>query len=76
MGTQNDFLYMPTVFAEDWARISNDMTEAGLVFTFAFYTAIFGIARLDDMVVLHTHYLGRSERADHVLRGKPEVDVE
>ncbi|CAN0034972.1 unnamed protein product [Scytosiphon promiscuus] len=68
MGIQNDFLYMPAVFAERWAKVSNQMTDSGLVFTFAFYTAIFGIARMGDMVVLRSAYLKGSERADAVLR--------
>lgn len=69
MGTQNDFLYMPTTFAEDWARVATQMTDTGLPFTFAFGTAIFGIARMKDMMVLRTHYLEKSERADVVLQG-------
>lgn len=69
MGTQNDFLYMPTAMAADWARVAQQMTDAGLVFTFAFYTAIFGIARMEDMVVLRSNYLDRAERSTALLKG-------
>lgn len=69
MGTQNDFLYMPTSMAADWARVAQQMTDAGLIFTFALYTAIFGIARMEDMVVLRSKYLVSSQRSSALLRG-------
>lgn len=69
LGTQNDFLYVPTSMAADWARVAQTMTDVGLVFTFALYTAIFGIARMEDMVVLRSNYLGPTRRSTSLLRG-------
>ena len=69
MGTQNDFLYMPMSMAAKWSRVSQQMTDAGLIFTFSFYTAIFGIARMEDMVVLRSNYLGPTRRSTSLLRG-------
>lgn len=68
-GIQNDFLYMPASMAAEWARVAQQMTDAGLVFTFAFHTASFGIARMEDMVVLRTHYLDRKLRTNVILAG-------
>lgn len=75
MGMQNDLLYMPMKFAEDWARVATQMTELGLPFTFPFYTAIYGIAPVEEMVVLHTHYL-EVRRANYVLKGDPLSECE
>lgn len=68
-GTQNDFIYIPTGVAADWARIAQQMTDAGLVFIFAFYSAIFGIARKEDMIVLNSKYLNPPFRATRALAG-------
>lgn len=70
MGTQNDFLYMPALFAEDWARVATQMTDVGLPFTYAFYTAIYGIARMEDMSILRSVYLEPNQRADFILRSE------
>lgn len=69
MGTQNDFLYMPKSMSADWARVAQQMTDAGLVFTFAFYTAIFGIAPMQDMVVLRSKYLPDRSRSTKIRAG-------
>lgn len=70
MGTQNDFIYIPSSISGEWARVALQMTESGLPFTFAFYTAIFGIANIEDMTVLRTKYLPSKKRADKLLRGE------
>lgn len=69
MGSQNDFLYMPSVFAADWVKVVQQMTDVGLIFTYAFYTAIFGIVPLSDMLVLRTAYLSRGQRPVDLLTG-------
>ena len=70
VGVQNDFLYVPIGLAAEWARIAQQMTDAGLIFTFAFNTAIYGIARMEDMVMLRTRYLVQESRADSLLKGQ------
>lgn len=69
MAIQNDFLYIPSEMAKAWAKVAQQMTDSGLVFTFAYYTAIYGIAPMKDMVVLRTRYLNRGSRAEHLLKG-------
>ena len=69
IGHQNDFVYMPTAMAADWARVAQQMTDAGLFFTFTLHAALYGIARMEDMVVLRSKYLGRHARAGSYLRG-------
>lgn len=69
MGVQNDFMYMPSMFAREWARVAQQMTDVGLVFTFAFYTAIFGITSMENMLILRSRYLAKTERAEHLLKG-------
>lgn len=69
MGIQNDFLYIPSGMAKAWAKVAQQMTDSGLVFTFAYYTAIYGIAPVEDMVVLRTHYLSHGRRAVDLLKG-------
>lgn len=69
MGSQNDFLYMPAVYAKEWARVSGQMTDVGLEFTFPVFASLFGIAPLEDMLVLHTSYLSPGKRADDILQG-------
>lgn len=70
MGTQNDFIYIPSSMAEEWTKVAYQMTECGLPFTFSFFSAIFGISRIEDMVVLRTKYLSAHARADHILAGE------
>lgn len=74
MGTQNDFIYMPTVFAQEWTRVAQQMTDFGLAFTYTFYTAIFGITSLENTLILRSTYLDSSDRADNILRGNRAVD--
>ena len=72
MGMQNDFMYVPSKMATAWADVAQQMTDSGLVFTFAFNTAIYGIAGMEDMVVLQTHYLDKNGRADKLLQGQTQ----
>lgn len=69
IGTQNDFIYIPKSMSMDWSRVSRQMTESGLGFTFSFYTAILGIARMEDMVVLKSTYLNKGSRSSDILQG-------
>ena len=73
MGMQNDFLYVPSKMATAWADVAQQMTDSGLVFTFALSTAIYGIAGMEDMVVLQTHYLEKNGRADKLLEGQTQA---
>lgn len=70
LGYQNDFLYIPSGMATEWTKVARQMTELGLVFTFTFSTAIYGIASTEDMVVLRTRYLPRLFRVDTRLAGE------
>ena len=73
MGMQNDFLYVPSKMATAWADVAQQMTDSGLVFTFALNTAMYGIAGMEDMVVLQTHYLDKNGRADKLLEGQTQA---
>lgn len=69
MASQNDVLYVPMTLATDWVEVAQQMTDVGLTFNYVFYTAIFGIAPLNDMMVMQTAYLSHGERADNILQG-------
>lgn len=69
-GCQPDFLYMPASMAARWATVAQQMTDKGLLFPFAMFTALFGIAPMEDMLVLRTWYLHEDERAVTLLAGK------
>lgn len=67
IGTQNSFLYVPRTMSEDWARVAMKTMTAGLPFPFALHAALFGIADIEDMVVLRSRYLDRRERSSTCL---------
>lgn len=70
MGSQNDFIYIPTKMATAWTKVAKQMTDVGLVFTYTFNTAIYGIAPIEDMVILRTDYLSKENRSDNLLQGQ------
>lgn len=76
LGYQNDFIYIPISMATAWTKVARQMTELGLVFTFTFSTAIYGIAPMEDMIVLRTRYLPRQFRADTRLEGEMAILID
>lgn len=68
MGNQMDFFYVPKRFSSRWVKVAMEMTESGLVFVFPFYSAIFGIAGMEDMVILNSKYLESNERSPEILK--------
>lgn len=69
MGTQVDFVYIPSGIATAWVKAAQQMIGSGLIFAFPFYMALFGIAPMEDMVVIRTYYLSKEARANSLLKG-------
>lgn len=67
IGSQNSFLYMPRAMSGAWTRVAEQMISVELPFPFALHAATFGVADIEDMVVLRSRYLDRRDRPSACL---------
>lgn len=61
---QSDFVYLPSWVIPEWLPVAQQMTNEGLGFQYTFSAALFGVARMEDMLVVNTRHLMDSRNSD------------